>query len=128
MRPRWKRGGATKGVARSRGERGHPIENDFHADLWGNVRTLLHGCGFGVAVYERIETEEPNANVGLEVGYLLAMNKPVLLFKDKTVSTLQSDLASKLYKPFDPHDPEGTVPGQLIRWLEDNGIVVPKRN
>ena len=27
MRPRWKRGGATKGVARSRGERGHPIEN-----------------------------------------------------------------------------------------------------
>ena len=41
-------------------------ENEFHADLWGNVRTLLHGCGFGIAVYERIETNEPNANVGLE--------------------------------------------------------------
>jgi hypothetical protein len=102
-------------------------ETEFHADLWGNVRTHLHGCGFGIAVYERIETNEPNANVGLEVGYLMAMNKPVLLLKDKTVATLQSDLTGKLYKTFDPHDPETTVPGQLTKWLEDNGIIVPKR-
>jgi hypothetical protein len=102
-------------------------ENEFHADLWGNVRAHLHGCGFGIAVYERIETNEPNANVGLEVGYLMAMNKPVLLLKDKTLQTLQADLAGKLYKQFDPHDPEGTLPDQLNKWLEDNGIVVPKK-
>lgn len=101
-------------------------ENEFHGDLWGNVRTHLHGCGFGIAIYERIETNEPNANVGLEVGYLMAMNKPVLLLKDKTVETLQADLAGKLYKQFDPHDPEGTIPNQLTKWLEDYGIVVPK--
>src|SRR5438874_7357965 len=34
-------------------------EIQFHSDLWGNVRTLLHGCGFGIAVYERIESNEP---------------------------------------------------------------------
>ena len=102
-------------------------EQEFHADLWGNVRTYLHGCGFGVAVYERIDTDEPNANVGLEVGYLMAMNKPVLLLKDKTLEAIQSDLAGKLYKQFDPHDPEGTIPELLNKWLEDNGIVVPKR-
>jgi hypothetical protein len=102
-------------------------EVEFHADLWGNVRTYLHGCGFGIAVYERIETDEPNANVGLEVGYLLAMNKPVLLLKDRTVRTTQTDLAGKLYKTFDPYDPEGTVPEQLTKWLEDNGIIVPAR-
>ena len=101
-------------------------EQEFHADLWGNVRTYLHGCGFGIAIYERIETNEPNANVGLEVGYLMAMNKPVLLLKDKTVDTLQADLAGKLYNPFDPHDPEGTIPDQLKKWLQDNGVVVPK--
>lgn len=100
-------------------------ENEFHADLWGNVRTHLHGCGFGIAVYERIESEEPNANVGLEVGYLMAMNKPILLLKDKTVTTLQADLAGKLYKEFDPHAPETTIPEQLTKWLQDNGIVVP---
>jgi nucleoside 2-deoxyribosyltransferase len=101
-------------------------ETEFHAHLWENVRTHLHGCGFGIAVYERIETNEPNANVGLEVGYLMAMNKPVLLLKDKTVETLQADLAGKLYKQFDPHDPDGTIPAQLTKWLEDYGIIVPK--
>jgi hypothetical protein len=45
----------------------------------------------------------------------------------KTLEAIQSDLAGKLYKPFDPHDPEGTIPGLLNKWLEDNGIVVPKR-
>jgi hypothetical protein len=100
-------------------------ENEFHADLWGNVRTHLHGCGFGIAVYERIDTEEPNANVGLEVGYLLAMNKPVLLLKDKTVGVLQADLAGRLYKPFDPHDAAGTIPAQLEKWLVDYAIIVP---
>ena len=99
-------------------------ENEFHADLWGNVRTHLHGCGFAIAVYERIQTDEPNANIGLEVGYLMSMNKPVLLLKDKTLPTLQADLAGKLYKTFDPHAPERTIPRQLIKWLQDNGIVV----
>ncbi len=100
-------------------------EHDFHADMWGNVRTLLHGCGFGVAVFERIETDEPNANIGLEIGYLMAMNKPVLLLKDRTLETLPSDLAGKLYKPFDSHDPEGTIPRQFTKWLENTAIVVP---
>jgi hypothetical protein len=99
-------------------------ENEFHADLWSNVRTHLHGCGFGIAVYERIETDEPNANVGLEVGYLMAMNKPVLLLKDRTIKTLQTDLAGRLYKPFDPHAPDTTLPMQLEKWLFDYGIVV----
>ena len=102
-------------------------EYGFHADLWGNVQTLLHGCAFGIAVYERINTNEPNANVGLEVGYLMAMNKPVLLLKDNTVPALHSDLTGKLYKTFDPHDPEHTIPDQLTKWLCDNGIVVPRR-
>ena len=100
----------------------------FHSDLLSNVRTYLHGCSFGIAVYERIETDEPNANVGLEVGYLMALNKPVLLLKDWTLPQLPADLAGRLYRTFDPHDPEGTIPGQLSKWFEDQGIVVPQRD
>lgn len=103
-------------------------EHQFHSNLLSNVRTYLHGCGFGIAIYERITTNEPNANVGLEVGYLMAMNKPVLLFKDKTAEKLQTDLAGELYKEFDTHDPENTIPKQLTKWLEDYGIIVPNRN
>ena len=99
-------------------------QNEFHADLWGNVRTHLEACSFGIAVYERIDQDEPNANVGLEVGYLLAQNKPVLLLKEKTVKALQADLMGKLYKQFDEHDPRGTIPEQLKTWLKDYGIVL----
>jgi hypothetical protein len=102
-------------------------EIEFHADLWGNVRTLLHGCGFGIAVYDRIESNEPNANIGLEVGYLMAMNKPVLLLKDRTLASLQSDLTGKLYKTFDPHNAKASIPRQMTAWLQDNGIIVPVR-
>lgn len=102
-------------------------ENQFHAHLWENVRTLLHGCGFGIAIYERIEKDEPNANVGLEVGYLMAMDKPVLLLKDKSVKALQSDLAGRLYRNFDQFDPEKTIPQEMTSWLADNGIIVPNK-
>ena len=95
---------------------------EFHRNLLSNIRTYLHGCGFGIAIYDRIKTNEPNANVGLEVGYLLAMNKPVLLLKDSTLPTLQADLAGELYKTFDPHNPEETIPGQMRKWFADYGI------
>ena len=99
-------------------------DHQFHADLWGNVRTYLHGCSFGIAVYERIEDEQHNANVGLEVGYLLAMNKSVLLLKERTVKDLQADLMGKLYREFDEHDPSATIPEQLEAWWRDNGVIL----
>jgi hypothetical protein len=100
----------------------------FHTDLLSNVRTYLHGCSFGIAVYDRIEIDAPSANIGLEVGYLMALNKPVLLLKDRTLPALQADLAGRLYRPFDPHDPESTIPPQLTQWLEEFGIVVRRRD
>lgn len=99
-------------------------DHQFHQDLLGNVRTMLHGCSFGIAVYERINHDRPNANVGLEVGYLMAMNKPVLLLKDSTMPLLQSDLAGRLYRSFDTHKPEKTIPREMKRWLNDHGIIV----
>jgi hypothetical protein len=100
--------------------------HDFHSDLLSNIRTYLHGCSFGIAVYDRIESEELNANVGLEVGYLMALNKPVLLLKDRTLGRLQTDLVGRLYRAFDPFNPEDTIPPQLVKWFDDYGIAVSR--
>jgi DNA-directed RNA polymerase specialized sigma24 family protein len=48
-------------------------ENWHHNELWSNTRTYLHGCGFGIAVIERLEEEHFNPNVSLEIGYMLAL-------------------------------------------------------
>jgi hypothetical protein len=94
-------------------------DNQYHDDLFPNVLTYIHGCGFGIAVFERIESEEFNPNVALEVGYMLALKKNVCLLKDRTLKTLQADLVGKLYRVFDPADPGGTIPNELSPWLTD---------
>jgi hypothetical protein len=43
-------------------------------------------------------------------------------FKDKTLKTLHTDLVGKLYKGFDPQDPEVLIGSELERWLNDKGL------
>jgi hypothetical protein len=95
----------------------------YHDDLFGNVLTYLHGCAFGVAVFERLEAEEFNPNVSLEVGYMRALRKSVCLLKDNTLKTLHTDLAGKLYKEFDPQNPTTSIPKELEKWLRDKDIL-----
>jgi hypothetical protein len=97
-------------------------DKEYHDDLFTNVMTYLYGCGFGIAVFERIEAEEFNPNVSFEVGYMLALRKPVCLLKDRTLKTLTTDLVGKLYKTFDTQDPGKTIPDEISQWLSDKGI------
>lgn len=97
-------------------------DKEYHSELYYNVLTYMHGCGFGVAVFERIEQEEFNPNVSLEVGYMLALGKDVCLLKDRTLRTLHADLIGKLYRPFDPQDITETIAQALPGWLRDKGL------
>lgn len=95
-------------------------DKQYHEDLFPNVQTYMHGCGLGVAVFEHVEEEVFNPNVALEVGYMLALDKPICLLKEKRLTALHTDLASKLYRQFDAYDPTGTIPSQVSGWLSDN--------
>lgn len=87
-------------------------------DLWPNVKTYMHGCGFGIAVFERLTRDEFNPNVSLEVGYMLALGKPVCLLKDSTLNALQSDLIGRLYENFNVQR-LNTIAPALDRWHKD---------
>lgn len=97
-------------------------EKQYHDDLLSNVLTYVFGCGLGVAIFERIEGEEFNPNVALEVGYMFALRKPVCLLKDRTLKALHTDLVGKLYRVFDPQDPIATIPRELSRWFTDKDL------
>lgn len=98
-------------------------DKEYHDDLFPNVLTYLYGCRFGIAVFERLENEDFNPNVSLELGYMTALHKSVCLLKDQTLKTLHTDLVGKLYKTFDPQDPEATIPPELEKWLRDKDII-----
>jgi hypothetical protein len=102
-------------------------DKQYSDDLLHNIRTYMHCCGFGIAVFERIEREDFNPNVSLEVGYMMALEKPVCLLKDKTLRSLHSDIVGRLYKNFDPQDIENTLPGELKKWLLDKSIMAPPK-
>lgn len=96
-------------------------EKQYMDDLLPNVKVYMHGCQFGVAVFERITEDDFNPNVSLEVGYMFGLGKDVLLLKDKTLKTLQTDLIGRLYREFDPLDVESTLPPEIAKWLVDKG-------
>lgn len=108
---------ADKGITALRAD-----DHQYHDDVFPNVKTYMHGCDFGVAVFERIEDEVFNPNVSLEVGYLLALGKPICYLKDKSLKRLPTDLISKLYREFDTRAIESTLPAPLLKWLEEKRI------
>ena len=98
-------------------------DKEYHDHLLFNVETYMYGCGFGIAVFEHAEGESFNPNVALEVGYMQALQKPVCFLKDQTLPALQSDLAGKLYRDFDPQDVETTIARELSSWLRSRGYI-----
>lgn len=98
-------------------------DKDWHTDLFYNVLTCIYGCTFGIAIFERIESEDFNPNVALEVGYIMALKKQVCLLKDRTLKSLHTDLVGKLYKTFDPQDPIASIPPELTKWMQDKKLI-----
>ncbi|MDU1655617.1 MAG: hypothetical protein E6850_24500 [Leclercia adecarboxylata] len=98
-------------------------DKEYMDDLFSNIKTYMYGCDFGISIFERIEEDNFNPNVSLEVGYMMGMGKQVLLLKDKTLSSLHTDLAGKLYKPFDIFDIESSLGPHIEKWLSDKGFL-----
>jgi hypothetical protein len=94
---------------------------EYHPHLFLNITTYMHGCGLGIAVFERIETDDFNPNVALEVGYMLALKKDVCLLKDRTLKSLHADLFGMLYRDFDTQHIQDTIAHGLTGWLRDKG-------
>ena len=97
-------------------------DKDYHDDLYWNIMTYVYGCSFGIAVFDRILTQDFNPNVSYEVGYMNGLNKPVCLLKDQTLPTLHTDLVGRLYRTFDPQEPEKAIETELPKWIVDRGL------
>ena len=98
-------------------------DKEYLDDLFLNVKVYMHTCDFGIAIYERIISDDFNPNVSLEVGYLLGMKKPVMLLKDKTLKALNTDLTGKLYKEFDTTNVKDSITKSIEKWLSDKGYI-----
>jgi hypothetical protein len=92
-------------------------------DLWDNVAAYMCWCRFGVAVVEEIEERSFNPNVAIEVGFMQALQRPVLVLKDKRVPPLPTDLAGRLYREFDSYDIAPTIGKAIDGWIGEANIL-----
>lgn len=97
-------------------------DKEYADDLFANVKTYMHGCDFGIAIFERITENDINPNVSLEVGYMMGIGKKVCFLKDQTLKGLQTDLAGKLYKPFSVQKINETIDKELSKWIKDKFV------
>jgi hypothetical protein len=103
-------------------------DKTYHDDKLNNILTYLHGCGFGIAVFETITDQSFNPNISLESGYLMGLHKPICLLKEKSLKTLPSDLVGRLYKEFSIEQCDISISNVLRNWLEDRDLVETQFN
>lgn len=97
-------------------------DKEYTDDLWDNVLTYLYGCSSAIAVFDQVNYREFNPNVSLEVGFLLAQCKKVLLLKDSAIPTMPTDIVGKIYRSFNTYQPKETIPPQVERWITNYKI------
>lgn len=93
-------------------------DKSYSDDLWENVRIYMHACKFGIAVFEEIDERSFNPNVSMEVGYMYALCKRVLLLKEGRMPKLPTDILGRIYRSFDSYRIQETVSTQIKSWVE----------
>jgi hypothetical protein len=91
--------------------------NDYQEELFGDVKTYMHGCYFLVTVFEVIGGNQFNPDVALELGYITALRKRGLILKDKSLPALQTNLIGRIYCNFDAQNPDACHPIQVADWV-----------
>lgn len=97
----------------------------YSDDLWDNVRIGMYASKYGLAVFEQIDERDFNPNVAMEIGYMYALGRRILLLKDKRVPTMPTDILGKIYRPFDSYHINQTIEAQIKSWVvQDLGLTI----
>jgi nucleoside 2-deoxyribosyltransferase len=84
--------------------------------LWNNLCTYMLGCSKGIAILEDKVKRDFNPNVGIEYGFMRALNKPVLVLADKDFQRISADLSGIIRQRFDLRNPM-TLKKPVEEWL-----------
>jgi protein-tyrosine-phosphatase len=86
--------------------------------VWDKVQQCMRACHYGVAIFESIDKPDFNSNISLELGYMMALKRHLLLLKEKRVGALYANLGGFEYEQFDADSIRPTVLGRMAAWLK----------
>lgn len=93
-------------------------DDDYTGELWGNVRVCIEHCSLGIAVFDGVGQDGgSDFNVALELGYMLALNRPCLLLREQRLGAPPAMVANRLQTWFDSFDLGSTLGPATSAWL-----------
>ena len=107
----------------------HAVRADeiaYSDEINTNVRVYMEGCGLGVAIFERFQTDVHNANVTWEHGYMTALNKDVCILKDSELIELPVNLRGRQFYEFDLDNPLTSIETALKKWISSKKNFSPR--
>jgi len=95
----------------------------YAADLWANVQTYMLGADAGIVIFDNVTIggQPPvgiNPNVSVELGYMMGLDKPWLMLKDRHLKEMPVDLRGILFSEFNGDDPEADVRKAVRHWAQ----------
>lgn len=96
-------------------------EKQYASELWPNVQAYLLGAEAGIAIFDNVPAGGKlpvgfNPNVSVEAGYMMGLDKPVMLLKDKHLERMPTDFGGKLYHSFDGENPTSAA-AAVRKWI-----------
>ena len=88
--------------------------------LWWNVVTYMLGSSYGIVVYEPRDEIPFNPNVSIEAGFMLALDRPVLLLAAEHLKKLPVDFSGHIFKTYhgDGGELEISAYSAIRDWVE----------
>lgn len=104
-------------------------------DLFPYLQSLMHCCDFGIGVFfQDPRTNSINANLSIEVGYMLGIKKEICYLKDVELKEPPADLISKIYTKYKKTKRSKgkdvpTMDEALCKWIDGrSGLKIKKRD
>ena len=88
--------------------------------LFDNIKVHMACCRYGIAVFETIRDQYFNPNISIELGYMEAWGRDVLLLKERNLPKLPTDIVGELYEEFN-QDRLSTIRTCIRRWVRGLG-------
>ncbi len=98
-----------------------PLRADMRAFspvLWWNIVTYMIGSAYGVVIYEPTAGISFNPNVSIEAGFMLALDRSVLLLANAELKQLPVDFAGHIFKTFEVSNISQSVSAGVKDWIE----------
>ena len=98
------------------------LDSSANRKIRDALRSNLSAYGRGIAIFNQTVQKQFNPSVSIEMGYMLAQDKQMLLLKEKNVRRMPTDLVGQLYKEFNKDRIRPSIADAVKSWLIDIGV------